>query len=482
MDTLERLGAASRAHNDTPVDAGGLAAATRRWIEEQTFDPRTIDEDGIHLLDEDAARYGDFRELALVGLIEGEWPERPRRNVFYQPSLLRALGWPSERDWRAGVEARFLDLLASPADRVWLSSITLDDEGLVETSTLLEEVPRARLRTIACDAAPRGRMFRDEALSLDPVVIEPLDAEARGWAGLRLERTPKTDAAFHGQIGASDPRAWSVSALETYQQCPFKFFARYVLKLEEEPDDEEVMDPRSQGEFVHHVFERFFADWQAAGHGAVTPDNLDEARRVFETVVDRSLRALPAAEAGLERTRLLGSPAAAGLGEAVLRMEAERPVAVVERLLEHPLTGDFAIRTPSGHRSVPLRGKADRLDLLADGTFRLIDYKTGSPPNRSRALQLPIYSLFAEQKLRGHRGRNWTLGEAVYVAFKGPRRVVPLFQPDDRERSLQDAQERLASALDGIEAGDFPPRPEDVFWCETCAYSAVCRRDYVDDV
>ena len=34
-------------------------------------------------------------------------------------------------------------------------------------------------------------------------------------------------------------RVWSVSALETYVGCPFRFFAQHVLKLEEEPDDEE---------------------------------------------------------------------------------------------------------------------------------------------------------------------------------------------------------------------------------------------------
>jgi len=57
----------------------------------------------------------------------------------------------------------------------------------------------------------------------------------------------------------------SVSAIETYLDCPFKFFAQHVLKLEEEPEDEEVMDPRRQGQFVHDVFERFFAAWQNAG-------------------------------------------------------------------------------------------------------------------------------------------------------------------------------------------------------------------------
>src|SRR5204862_386835 len=81
----------------------------------------------------------------------------------------------------------------------------------------------------------------------------------------------------------------------------------------------------------------------------------------------------------------------------------------------------------------------------ADGTFRLIDYKLGWPPDRTRALQLPIYGVCAEQRLAEHRGdRRWMLGEAVYIAFGGPRRVVPLFaQPADRDEVLRAAQQRL---------------------------------------
>src|SRR5438445_5250566 len=121
------------------------------------------------------------------------------------------------------------------------------------------------------------------------------------------------------------------------------------------------MDPRRQGQFVHEVFERFFREWQNAGHRAIMPKNLDAARELFTDVVDRALERLPEAEAGLERTRLLGSPAAAGLGEAVFRMEAERPTAVVERLLETKLDGEFTIDTLEGPRTIALRGKADRL-------------------------------------------------------------------------------------------------------------------------
>src|SRR5438067_10798800 len=142
------------------------------------------------------------------------------------------------------------------------------------------------------------------------------------------------------------------------------------------------MDPRRQGRLVHEVFEQFFTEWQAAGRRAITSSNLDLAREMFTTVVDRAPEQLPAAEAGLERTRLLGSPAAAGLGEAVFRMEAERPIAVCERLLEHQVKGDFTIATADGPRTVALVGKVDRVDLLGDGTFRLIDYKLGWPPDR----------------------------------------------------------------------------------------------------
>ena len=150
-------------------------------------------------------------------------------------------------------------------------------------------------------------------------------------------------------------------------------------------------------------------------------------------------------------------------------------------MLEHRLEGEFIFDTADGRRVIPLKGKADRVDLLADGTFRLIDYKLGWPPNKSRALQLPIYALCAEQSLDGHLGRSWTTGEAAYIAFKGPRRVIQLFSPRDRDRVLRDAQDRLVAAVDGIERGDFPPRPDDVYRCETCAYATVCRKDYVGD-
>ena len=467
-EALHRLAAAHASHDDAPLAIAEMAVSVRRWIEEHTCAPDES-EGGLHLLDDQAARYGRFEEIAVVGLIEGEWPERPKRNIFYPTSLLTSLGWPTEQDRRGAADARFLELLASAAGTVTISTITLDDETLVEPSTFVEEIPRVGLSTVPLEPT--------EASAEDDV---PPTGE---WQAFRRARSPFDAAVFHGQTGRLVSRSWSVSALETYLGCPFKFFAQHVLKLQEEPDDEEVMDPRRQGQFVHDVFERFFMRWQDDGHQAITPDTIATARDVFRAVVEECLRRLSETEGALERTRLLGSPAAAGLGEAVFRMEAEREVPVVERFLERRLKDEFAFEVNGEVRRLSLSGKADRIDLLADDTFRVIDYKLGWPPNKARALQLPIYGLCAEQQLHGHRGRHWTFGEGAYLAFKGPKRVVGLFGgPDERAKVLADAQERLVATVDAIEAGQFPPTPDDVHRCETCTFAVVCRKDYVGDV
>jgi hypothetical protein len=44
-----------------------------------------------------------------------------------------------------------------------------------------------------------------------------------------------------------------------------------------------------------------------------------------------------------------------------------------------------------------------------------------------------------------------------------------------------EAQTRVVTVVDAIERGEFPPTPDDVFRCETCGFTSVCRKDYVGD-
>ena len=164
------------------------------------------------------------------------------------------------------------------------------------------------------------------------------------------------------------------------------------------------------------------------------------------------------------------------------QLEAEWDTPIAKRLLEYALDGEFEIRTETETRRIALRGKADRIDLLQDGTFRLIDYKLTRAPERKRALQLPIYTICAVQHLRETTGKDWEPGQAGYIAFGQDRQFVPMLaRGKSKDATLLDAQARLIEAVDRIERGEFPPTPADPIMCTRCPHAAVCRKDYVGD-
>ncbi len=97
LGTLIALEQAYARFDEAPVEFDQVAALMRRWIDGQTFQPLEGDS-GVHVVDASSARYGAFDDVQLAGLVDGEWPERPRRNIFYTPSVLRDLGWPADAD------------------------------------------------------------------------------------------------------------------------------------------------------------------------------------------------------------------------------------------------------------------------------------------------------------------------------------------------------------------------------------------------
>jgi RecB family exonuclease len=229
------------------------------------------------------------------------------------------------------------------------------------------------------------------------------------------------------------------------------------------------------------VFQVFFEAWHASGQRAITTANVRAALEVFERVTEARLLTLAEADRALERTHLLGSAAAPGLAERAFAFEIEQGGEVLERLLEYELQGTFEFGSGDATRAVALRAKADRIDLMADGTLRVIDYKLGRAPKPARALQLPIYGACATQRLAGRHGRDWTLGSAAYVAFKEKNAYVPLGASGGIEEALADGQARFLEAVAGIEAGSFPVDPDEPYRCQWCAYPSVCRKDYVGD-
>lgn len=472
---LGQLEDALGAHDPAPVPARDTCILVRRWIEERTFAlPRR--DDGVHLVDAGAARYGHFDHVRVVGLLEGEWPEPTAHEIFYPAFMLAALGWPEERTRTRALRASFADLLTLPAVAVGVSVPELDQDAVVRPSALLDELMAVRddrLRFIPADEAGVP-VTREDALLVTPAIPSApvLDAGARDWAAWRLAR-PEPLAA--GQTAPVPGGRYGVTAVETYLQCPFKYFAGRVLALREEAEDEAGLPARDAGLLLHDVLHACFDEWHRRGHTSIHADQLPEARAVFAAVADRALEALPAADRAVERVRLFGSAVATGVLEKMLRVEVERFGDVARRALEHPIDRIVTLPSAEGSRPVHVRGRVDRVDWTTDGDVRVIDYKMGRRPSQS--LQPGVYA-HAVVQAEQDAGRDPGIAPSGFVAF---REDVPWVQAvADREEA--DEQGRaFVDAVERIESGAFPVSPQNPFRCQFCDYPGVCRKDYVGD-
>ena len=475
---VEALEAANRSLDDAggDVDVAEVTSVVRRWIESRTR-PAGAPAEGVHLIDVQAAVYGRFDDVFVAGLVETEWPGRTTRNVFYPTGLLAGLGWPRERDRLRASRAAFRDLLGLADERVWLSTFALEDDAVVAASPLLED-----LEGVVAELAPAPD--RDPAGASGDEPGPPEDSDSgRRWRALRAGRTIRSRAGgarTPGRAGRQPERTYTVSALERYAGCPFQYFASHALGLEAERASEQTMTPEQRGLFLHRVFESFFRDWQRAGRSAVTLANLDAALERFEAAAEDALGALPPIDRAVARGWLLGSAASPGLAERVFVAEIESQTGVVERLLEYRIDGRFELGRPPARRTVAIRGVVDRIDLHADRTLRVIDYKASRPPHPSRALQLPVYARCAERQLRAERGEHFRVTEALYVAFGDPRLQVSV-PGGDVAAAIAEGEARVVALVEAIEAGEYPPRPVDRLRCMTCSFPTVCRKEHVED-
>jgi CRISPR/Cas system-associated exonuclease Cas4 (RecB family) len=468
-------------YDDRPRPIADLAATIHRWIEAQTFAPRT-GTDGVRLIDAEAAAFARMDEIHLVGVVESDWPERSGSNIFYPASLLRDLGWPPDADRLASARARFGDLLTLPERRIAVSSFTLEEDAIVSPSAFVEDVASSGLAVERPDKDDFVRVFTHEALSLPPVRADAAPDAAADWLALRTSRTSHADSRYHGTVGARDGIVYAVSRVERYLECPFKYFAGQVLQLEEEREDESGLSALERGQLLHGAFESFFEAWRERGRTGVSAEDLDEALALFEEVAERHLQDLPEGDRALERTYLLGSAAASGLAGRAFAVEIEQGIGVTERLLEYPFEGGFSFEGTAGLQAVRVRGKADRIDLLDDGTLRVVDYKLGRAPKPARALQLPIYGICAQQQLERQRGERLPIARAGYVAFKEKNAFVDLAgKSGDVDAALREGQQRFLDAISRIEAGEYPPSPDEPWTCTRCGFPHVCRKDYVGD-
>lgn len=462
---LQRLRQADRGSRGTDDDA---AVAAALHLDDDTPAWRTL-ADGVSLsLAEFVAWVDQALESAQVE------PRRPPgADVVFTP-LARAIGRPFAAVVVPAADDRHL---AGPGQDTGLFGDAhrraLGLEGRVEGQSRQRATLAQLLRVPALSLLRRREDAQGPCGPSPWIIWMGLSAHADGvplaaelaWAPAVVRqaavpvRPPLPRAPLHL------PAALSASRVEALRACPYQFFVRTALRLQQAEEIDDAADKREYGIWLHAALERF--------HTGSPPrqESFDEALARLRACAEAAAAAL-----GLEPAALLPFSASAEvLWPAYLRWWFERRVeGWAFDSGELSLTVDCPALAPTC-----LNGQIDRIDVHRDGRVAVIDFKTGDPAGLKKKTRQPLEDtqlLFYATMLRAERPAAGPI-EALYLALDSAGAPTPV-PHDDIEAHVGPMLEGLAADLAALRAGEALPALGEGVVCDRCEARGLCRRDH----
>ncbi len=281
--------------------------------------------------------------------------------------------------------------------------------------------------------------------------------------------------------------AVSPTGLEELATCPFRYFLGRGLRIDavEPPDatSDIWLDPMTRGALLHQLYAAVMRE-----HRRRRQWSEQEAAEWLQARAEEELARLRAAMPPPSEDLYAGERAAV-LKEAQLFLQferrdpARRPIGFevafgtesdAGEALSHPEPVSVSLGAMGTLR---LRGRIDRLDRLPDGTYEVVDYKTGAVRLNGkvnamfaggRQLQHALYALAAAELFARHKQAVRISRSSYYFPTRrgqGDRLVRPV----DPERTAAVLRDLLAL----VEQGIFVPTT-DAGDCHYCEYQRAC--------
>jgi ATP-dependent helicase/nuclease subunit B len=373
----------------------------------------------------------DFRLLSadvivLGGLNEGAWPRSPGPSPWLNRRD-RAFAGLAPEERRLGQSAQDFAALAAAPSKVVLTRSRRVDGSLTRPSRWI-----ARIRALALGAGLAG-------------TLEP---EQPWLAWVRMQRSPATVTPAQRPAPAppveARPRRLSVTAIETWLANPYAIYARAILGLEPLRHIGDTQDARDKGILYHAALHRFFE--------AYPSDLPPDAAAKLAQCLDRS-----ASELGFNLANApFWRPRFVRFAEWFASTEAARRAGV--RTLRSEVGGKLRLDAPAGPFEITAR--ADRIDVLGDGSLRIYDFKTSASAAttsaRRGAPQLALEGMLAlEGAFAGvPKGEAAQLSYIVASGGQPPGAVVELKKP-----GAEAIEEARAAIVQRIALFDDPATP-----------------------
>ena len=404
---------------------------------------------------------------------------RPRVPSFYALDVKRALTGriPSHEDLQRDAYDRGAATLGWPAPAEPMRAIDALEHDLAILRPLFDERDRAKV-------AGRARYLLELNPCLGRSVRERWSRYHKQWSdadGLaRISETVREPLAAQ-RLGA---RPYSLSALQHYASCPYRFLlsAIYRLAPREDAIPLQRLDPLTKGSLFHRVQAEFLRTLRDEKRLPIRPDNLDAA---LATLGDTMTRV-----AEDERARL--APAIQRVWDDELAI-MQRDLGRWTQMLAEDKDGwvpqwfefAFGLSDDRGRdaASLPdpvlvdgrfvLRGSIDLVERHATGALRVTDHKTGRArwPERmivagGEVLQPVLYSLVLEA------ATDATVygGRLSFCTAAGEFKVIDVPLTETTRRIGLEVLEIIDR---GVEHGALAPYPREGA-CAWCDFRPVC--------
>jgi ATP-dependent helicase/nuclease subunit B len=405
-EVLEKLGAAaSDAFDLSLADYADLFA---ELIADPPVRPPFDPLARIRILGPLEARLISVDRAIVGGLNEGTWPPEARTDAFINRPMRRELGLDlPER--RIGLSAHDLSQVMG-AREVVLTRARRQAGAETVASRFWQRIVAVASGDSWVDACNRGATLIDFARALDRPKEKPKPA---------AKPAPRPSR-------AARPKRLSVTEIGDFVRDPYTIYARHVLALI--PLDEIDADPGAaeRGNVVHEALAAFARAYPEKMPADAVAKLLAFGREAFQAYVD-----FPGTSAvWWSRFERIARWFAGE--ESLRRQRITKTLAEIRGKIEFPIEGE----------PFTLAARADRVDLFADGTVGVLDYKTGAAPGLKEmrvglAPQLPLEAAIVRAGGFSAVPTGTSVSEIAVMRLSGgnPAGEIRPFTPDSASKT-----------------------------------------------
>ncbi len=494
---------------------------------------------GVQVTSLDEIRGLKFDYLFIGGLCDGDIPTRYAPEIFFSGSFKKnaALHQLEER-------YQFYQALCTWSKKLYLTFPATQNERESVGSIFLKDFEEIFLISSKDEKDFAGTIYsREELLThIGKNGIESIKDQILKEDGIDIEKikeslkideirknSPFGPSLFTGDLMAGDSdnelynvkeklnafasRQYSISQLETYAKCPYKFFIERVLSIETIEEPSEDIEAIELGRLLHSILYEFYTSIRDK---KIILAGCDD--KVFKSAGELIFKI---AEKQLETTAFK-SPLTFYEKEKILGLNGNKNDSILMRFLDAERDGDnefipgyfevsfgrlreddsdkqLSSQAPIQIDNIKLRGKIDRIEINEKvRSFNVVDYKlSGAKPTfedlkSGISLQLPIYLYAAQELLKRKLNEEFSANEMFIYSLKytlddfGKNKVTSSKKNDEInsvDLLIKNSLEHVKTYIEAISNGKFnlsklDDRENKV--CCYCQFRTICRIDEVN--